>query len=87
MQNLWGSYFVSKYLKFNLNFKIAAKNPEKVFGFSYNWFWIGIVKLPQLRKGYFSSPSNALTSSPKVGHVNKRPPFKLNWLGSDQWIW
>ena len=87
MKNLWGSYFVSKYLKFNLNSKSAAKNPEKVFSFWDNCIWIGIVKLTQLRTGYFSSASNVLTSSPKVGHVNKGPEFKLNWLGSDQWIW
>ena len=83
MQNLWGSYFVSKYLKFNLNSKSAAKNPERVFGFWDNCIWIGIVKLPQLRTGYFSSASNVLTNSCKVGHVNKRPEFKLSWAGSD----
>ena len=72
MQNLRGSFFSPKYLKFNLDFKNAAKNWEKVFCFWDNCIWIGIVKLSLLRTGYFSSAANVLTTSPKVLHVNKR---------------
>ena len=87
IQNLGGSSFFKKYLKFNLDFKNAAKNSEKVFCFWDNCIWIGIVKLSLLRTGYFSSAANVLTSSPKIWHVNKRDVFQLNWLRSNQWIW
>ena len=87
IQNLWGSFFVSKYLKFNLDFKNVAENWENVFFFWYNCILIGIVKLSLLKTGYFSSATNVLTSSPSYYHINKRDSFKLNWLRSDQWIW
>ena len=45
----------SKYLKFNLDFKNARRNWEKVYFFWDNCIWIGIVKLCLLRTGYFSS--------------------------------
>ena len=45
---------------------------ENVFCFWDNYIWIGIVKLPLLRTGYFSLAGNVLTSSRKVLHVNKR---------------
>ena len=54
IQNLWGSSFFSKYSKFKLNFKNVEKNCEKIFCFWDNCFWIGIVKLSLLRRGYFS---------------------------------
>ena len=87
IQNLWGIYFVSKYSKFNLNFKNAAKNWEKVFGFRDNCMWIEIVILSLLRTRYISSVTNVLTSSPKIWHVNKRDVFQLSWLGTNQWLW
>ena len=45
IQNLWGSPFDSKSVTFNLYFKNAGKNSEKVFCFWDNCLWIGIVKL------------------------------------------
>ena len=73
-ENIWGSSSFPKYLKFNLDFKNAKKkkNLENVFCFWDNYIWIGIVKLPLLRTGYFSLAGNVLTSSRKVLHVNKR---------------
>ena len=87
IKKLWQSYFFSKRPKFQLDFKKAAKNGEKVFFLWDNCFWIDIVKLPLVRTGYFSSGANVLTSTLKILHVNKRDFFQLNWLGSDQWIW
>ena len=87
MQNLWGSFFFSKDLKFIVHFKCGAKNWEKVFCCWYNCIWIGIIKLSLLRRGYFSSTANVLTSRPNNWHVKNRDFFQLNWLGSDQWIW
>ena len=87
IQKLWGSSFFSKYSKFNIDFKIAQKNLEKMSCFWGNCVWIGMVKLFLLRTGYFSSSTNVLASSRKVLHVNKRDFLQLNWLGSDQWIW
>ena len=79
--------FVSKYLKFNVDFKNASKSWEKAFCFWDNFIWIGIVKLSLLRTCYFSSAASVLTSSPKIWHANKSDFFQLNWLGSDQCIW
>ena len=87
IQNLWGSSFFSKCSKFNVDFKNAAKNWEKVFCFSDNYIWTDIVKLSLLRTGYFSSVANVLTSSPKIWHVKKKDFFQLNLLGSDRWKW
>ena len=84
IQNLWGSSFYSKCLKFNVDFKNAAKNWEKVFCFWDNCIWIGIVKLSLLRTGYFSLAANVLTSSTKIWHVNKRDFSQLSFLGSDK---
>ena len=65
--------------KFNLDFKNAAQNWEKVFCFWGNCIRIDIVKVSLLRTGYLKSASNVLTSSPKIWHVNKRDFFRLNW--------
>ena len=67
--------FFSKRWKFQIDFKNAAKIWGNVFCFSDNRFWIGIVKLFQLRTGYFSSVPNVLTRSPRIWHVNKRDFF------------
>ena len=87
IQNLWGSYFAPNLLKFNLNFKKAAKNRENLFCFWDNGIWIGIVKLSLLRTGFFSSAANVLKSSPKILHVKDRDFFQFNWLGSNRSIW
>ena len=87
IQNLWGSSFCSKCLKFNLDFENVAKIWEKDFSFWYNWNWIGILKWSIWRTRYFSSAADVLTRSPKIWHVNKRDFFEFSWLGSDQWIW
>ena len=63
IKKLWGSLFFSKYSKFNLDLKNAAKNSEKVFWYLDNCIWIGIVKLSPLRTGYFSSAANLLKRS------------------------
>ena len=67
--------FCSKYLKFMIVFKNAAKNWAKVFCFWDNCIWIGIVKLSLLWTGYFSSTGNALTTSTKTWHVKNRDVF------------
>ena len=87
IQNLWGSPFLSKCLKFKLDFKNAEKNWEKPFCCWDNCIWIGIVKFSLLRKGYISSATNMLTSSLKFFHINKRYFLRFNWLGSVHWIW
>ena len=84
IENLWGSSFFSKYLKFNLDFKNGAKNWGKGFCFWDKCIWTGIVKLSLLRRGYLSSAANVLTNSPNIWHVNNRDFFQLNWLFSDQ---
>ena len=80
-------FFFSKYSKFNLDFKNAAKNSEKFFCFWDNGIWIGIVKLSLLTRGYISSVAKVLTSSAKIWHVNKRDFFEHNFHASNYWIW
>ena len=76
--------FVWKSLKFNLDFKNAEKNQEKVFWFWDNWIWIGCVKLSPLRREYLSSAVNKLlTNSLKILHITKSTFSKLNILHSD----
>ena len=84
---IWGSYFFSKSLKFNLDFKNAANYSEKVFCFWDNCIWLGIVKLSLWRTRWFSSTAIVFTSSPMILHLNNRSFFQLNFLGSDWWIW
>ena len=78
IKKLWRSSLDSKCLKFNIDFKKAAKNSENVFCFWDNCIWIGITKLSLLRTGYISSAANVLRSSPMIWHVNKRNFFQLN---------
>ena len=67
-QNLWGSSFHSKCLKYNLSFKDAAKYCEKKKIFWDNCIWIDILKLSPLRTGCFSSVANVLTQAvPRFG--------------------
>ena len=87
IQNLWQWSFVSKYLKFNIDFKNSGKHWGKKIFLWDNCIWIGIVKLSLLRKGYFSSAANALTSRLKIWHVYNRNFLQLNILGSGQCIW
>ena len=65
-KGLGRSSFRSNYLKFNLDFKNAVKNGEKVFSFWSNCIWIGIVKLSLLRTEYLPWASNVLRSSAKI---------------------
>ena len=87
IEDLWGSSFISKYIKLIVDFRDAAKSSEKFFCFWDNCILIGIVKLSLLTTGYFWSAANVLRRCPKIWHVKKRDVFQLNWLGSDQWIW
>ena len=77
-------FFISKCLKFNLDFTNAAKNREKVFCFWDNCIWIDLLKLSLLRIGYFSSVANVFTSRPKIWHVKKRDIFEHKFVASDQ---
>ena len=80
-------FFFKMFLKFNLDFKKAAKNWEKLFCSWDNWICIGIVKMSLLRIGYFYLAANVLTSRPKIWHANKRHFFNYNLPASEQWIW
>ena len=87
IQKLFESFFFFKYSKFNLDLKNAAKSWQKLFCFSDNCIWIGIVKMSLFRTGYFSSVANVLTRYPQIWYVNKGDFFEKNFLASDQWVW
>ena len=55
--------FFTKDSKFNVDFKKAVKNSDKVSCLLDNSIWISIVKLSLLRTGYLSWAANVLTSS------------------------
>ena len=78
--------FLSKCSKFYVDLKNAQENSEEVSSLRDNCIWIGIVKFSLSRWGYFSLTANALTSSPKICHVNKGEFFQLSWHFSDQTI-
>ena len=79
IQNLWGSSFFSKYSKFNLDFENVVKNWEKVFSFSGNRTWIGIVKLSLLRTGYSYLQANVLSFCMSIREIF---PTQLTWRWS-----
>ena len=87
IQKLWWSYIFSKYSKFNLDLRNAAKNCGNVFRFWDNCIISGIVNFSLLRTGYLSSVANVLTRCPKNFHVNKRKFFDYNFPASEQLIW
>ena len=87
IHQLWVSSFFAKCLKFNVDFKNAKKNGDKVFYFSDNCIWIGCVKLCLSRREYLSRAVNALTNSFKTLHIIKRDFFQPNCFNSDQWLW
>ena len=79
--------FYWKCSKFNLHFKNAEKNSEKVFPFRLNCIWVGAAKLSLLRREYFWPTVNVLKNSPEILRITKRDFFELNCLHSVQWIW
>ena len=62
MRQLWGSSFIWACLKFNIDFKDAEKNWEKVYWFFDKWIWLACVKLLLFRRKYLSSAANVLTT-------------------------
>ena len=72
--------FFAKTFKVSGRLQKSSRKLRKTFCFWDNCISIGIVKLSLLRRGYFSSAANVLTSSPKIWHVNKRDFFQLNCL-------
>ena len=82
-----GHLFFWKYSKFNVDFKKAAKNSEKVFSFWDNSIWIGCVKLFLLRRENLSSSINMLTNSLKILHSTNIDFRQLNYAHRDQQLW
>ena len=64
-------FFFKKCLQFDLDFKNAEPNSQKVFRFLYNWISFGYVKMSLLTREYFSSAVNLLTNSQKIDHMTK----------------
>ena len=80
---LWGSSFFWKCSKFNVDYRNAEKNWEKVFCFWDNSIWIGCVKLSLLRGEYLSSAVNVLTNSLNILNSGNIDLFQLNYVDSD----
>ena len=79
-------FFLFKIFIIYCRFQKSKKKLRKIFCFLYYCILICIVKLYLWRTGLFSLAGNVLTSSPKIWHVKNRNFFRLNWLGSCQWI-
>ena len=84
IHRLWGSSFVWKCLKFNVDFRNEEKNWEKDCFLWGNNSWIGPFKLPLFRREYLSSAVNALTNSLKIFHRTNVDFLQLNYVQSDQ---
>ena len=80
---LWGSSFFWKCSKFNVDYRNAEKNSEKVFCFWDNSIWIGCVKLSLLTGEYLSSAVNVLTNSFEILNTSNIELFQLNYLHID----
>ena len=80
---LWGSSGFWKCSKYNVDYRNAEKNSEKVFCFWDNSIWIGCVKLSLLRGEYLSSAVNVLKNSFKILNSSKIDLFQLNYVQSD----
>ena len=85
-RNKWARrvFFFGKCSKFNVDFKNAKKNWQKVSCFSDNCIWFGCLKLSPLRREYVSWAVNALANSVRSFHINMRDFFQPNCLHSDQ---
>ena len=80
---LWGSSVFRKYSKFNVDYRNAEKNSEKVSCFWDNSIWIGCIKLSLLRGEYLSSVVNVLKNSFKILNSSKIDLFRLNYVHSN----
>ena len=69
--------------KFDVDFRIAVKNVEKVFCFLDNWFWIGCGKFSLLQTEYLPSAVNVLANSPKLLDITKRDIFQPSFPQSN----
>ena len=81
---LWGSSVFRKYSKFNVDYRNAEKNWEKVSCFWDNSIWIGCIKLSLLRREYLSAALKVLTNCLKILHSTKRNFLQLILVHSDQ---
>ena len=80
---LWGWSFFWKCSKFNVDYRNAEKNLEKVFCFLDNTVWIRCLKLSLLSGEYLSSAVNVLTNSLKILNSSNIELFQLNYVHSD----
>ena len=69
--------------KFDVDFRIAVKNVEKVFCFLDNWIRIGCGKFSLLQTEYLPSAVNVLANSPKLLDITKRDIFQPSFSQSD----
>ena len=83
----WGSSFLTKYFKFDVDFRNEGKNLEKVICFLENWIWIGCGKFSLIPREYLPSAVNVLTDRPKISHITKRNIFHQKIPQSDRKIW
>ena len=87
IDQLWGSFFLWKCSKLNVNLENVIKNCENIFRFCHNCIWKCCNKLHLLRKEYLSMAVNGLTNCGKIWHISQRDFLNPNCLHRDQWIW
>ena len=75
IDQVWGSHFFWKCLKFNVDFKNAKTSSQNNFCFWDNCIWIGSLKLSLLIIKRFSSAIDMLTNSLRTLHITKRDFF------------
>ena len=72
IHQLWGSSFVSKCSKSNLNLGNGKKNWENIFRFWDKSMWKFCNKLSLLGREYLPPTISGLTNSPKILYISKR---------------
>ena len=70
--------------KFNLHFRNAEKDWEKVFCFRHTFIWIGCVKLSLLKREYLPSTPSVLINSLEILHITNGDFSQIYCIHSDQ---
>ena len=87
IHKLLGSFFFSKFSRFDANFRNERKSSEKSFCFLDNCTWIRFVKFYLLRREYLSSAVNFSKKRPKTSVIRKKYIFQLNFPQSHWKRW
>ena len=79
--------FVFEMFQIKWRFQKRIKNLKKVFSFLDNCIWISSGQFSLLKRKYFSSNVNLLTSGLKVSDITKKNFFQRKFSKSNDQSW